>query len=654
MRIDRRVRALPWPEPYHGGRQDFAVTLSWPVVDGERLLAADFVRNRAKKNSWRSYGPDFRLVCSKKRSRAAVLYRDKGGASRHDLDKALDGFPAGSSWCYPEISERDEHALLRWLGVRESRNHGLPELAAWTAEAVRAEEQAARDARGKLRDEDVELCPEGLPPGLEDFIRRTVLPEDRVLLYKKGNVRGVCFQCRQRVRAAGQRFRQFEHVDCPACGAGVLAVLEGSGHFRAEFVENVATLQRGLDGETVFLRQWRLYRDPTARWEHIPGLLKETTRYAVRGNRAAKWQKEGKENWFGNVSRYDMDDWTRVKTVSRIYDGSYYFYLPPDWREQLPGPSLQYVDLEGWLHGPDEHQRERNPIRFLLDWARYPAVEKLWKAGYTGAVRQHVTRPDRKCRNAVNWRRASIREAVHFPVRLLKTWPPEQWSLERFQRGREVWALVEQGRLREGEAAGLLRADADLEHIRNALGRASLHRILRYLDGGRDAQLWRDYLADCVELGLDLDDRAVLFPRSLEAAHQGTISQMEYKKNPAQWEAFAKRLGRLDRLAWAEGGLLIRPPADAGELVLEGKALNHCVARYVGDMAKGKTTILLIRREAEPDRPFYTLEWREGRVVQCRTKHNRSYQADPEVREFVERWAERVAELDRRKGVGAA
>lgn len=97
MRIDRRVRALPWPEPYHGGRQDFAVTLSWPVVDGERLLAADFVRNRAKENAWRSCGPDFRLVCSKKRSRTAVLYRDKGGASRHDLDKALGGFPAGPS-----------------------------------------------------------------------------------------------------------------------------------------------------------------------------------------------------------------------------------------------------------------------------------------------------------------------------------------------------------------------------------------------------------------------------------------------------------------------------------------------------------------------------------------------------------------------------
>lgn len=77
MKIDRKIRALPWPEPYQGGRQDFAVTLSWPVVDGERLLAAAFVRNRAKENAWMSYGPDFRLVCSKRQNRAAVLYRDK-------------------------------------------------------------------------------------------------------------------------------------------------------------------------------------------------------------------------------------------------------------------------------------------------------------------------------------------------------------------------------------------------------------------------------------------------------------------------------------------------------------------------------------------------------------------------------------------------
>lgn len=636
MKVSREIRALPWPEPYQGGRQNFNVTLAWPVVDGERLLTACFIRNRAKRGD----GPDFRLVCSKRQNRAAVLYRDKKGVFRHDLNRALKVFYTGAAYCYPEISERDERALLRWLGIRESRNHGMPELADWTLSAVEAEQQAARDARGELRDEDVELCPEELPPGLEGFIRQTVLPEDRVLLYKRGNVRGVCFQCRRAVRAAGQRFRQYGVAHCPACGAEVSTVLEGSDCFKAEFVENVVTLQKGTDGKTVFLRQWLLRRDPTAQWDDILGRLKETARYAIRGDRAAKWQKEAKVSSICHAWRYDLDSWTRVKSVSQVYDGCYYFYLPPDWREQVANTSLRYADLEGYLHSPGKRPLALNPIRFLLDWARYPAVEKLWKAGYTEAVHQHIHAPDKRCRNAVNWRKSSIREAIHFPARLLKTWPPEQWTMDRLQRGKDVWALVEEGRLRESEAVGLLTADADLEYIKEAVGHASLHKILRYLNEGRDVQTWRDYLADCVTLGLDLDDRAVLFPRNLEAAHQGTISQIEYKKDQARWAAFAKRLGGLKKLSWAADGLLIRPPADAGELIAEGKTLNHCVGRYVDRMAKGETAILLIRRASDPDRPYYTLEWNDGRVIQCRTKNNSSYERDAEVRGFVERWIE--------------
>lgn len=74
----------------------------------------------------------------------------------------------------------------------------------------------------------------------------------------------------------------------------------------------------------------------------------------------------------------------------------------------------------------------------------------------------------------------------------------------------------------------------------------------------------------------------------------------------------------------------------------------------MSDMAKGRTVILFLRRETEPDKPFYTLEWKEGRVIQCRTRNNKSYAADPEVRAFVERWAERVTKLGRKKSGKAA
>lgn len=252
MKVSREIRAMPWPEPYQGERQDFNVTLAWPVVDGERLLVACFVRNRAKRGFAKDYGPDFRLVCSKRQNRAAALYRDKGGVSRHDLHRALKGFYAGPAYCFPEISERDERALLRWLGIRKSKNHGMPELADWTLNAVSAEQQAARDARGELRDEDVGLCPEELPPGLEEFIRRTVLPEDRVLLYERGNVRGVCFQCRRPVRAAGQRFHHCELTHCPACGAEVYAVLAGRTASRQSLWKTWSPCKRGRMGARYF------------------------------------------------------------------------------------------------------------------------------------------------------------------------------------------------------------------------------------------------------------------------------------------------------------------------------------------------------------------------------------------------------------------
>ncbi len=653
MKIDKKVRAIPWPEPWrHKGSQQFSVTLAWPVVDGERLLVATFVRNLEKEQKWRTYKPDFRLVCSKKQNRVAVLYRDSQGASRHSLERALNGFHTGPEYCYPEISEKDERTLLRWLGVHETPNHGMPDLSVWTEGAVRAEETAEREARGELEDDDVYLCPEELPQGLEDYIRRTMLPEDRVLLYKKGNVRGVCFQCCRKVTAMrGQRFRQSQLTHCPNCGAEVLAILEDSAQFKAENIENVVTLQRGSDEATVFLRQWRLLRDFSAQWRDIPGQLLEVARYAVRGSRVAKWQQEGKATWYMCVERYRLNGWTRMKNVSQVYDGTYYFYLPPDWREQVSGTSLRYVDLEGYLNGPGRDRRGKNPVRFLLDWVRYPAVEKLWKAGYAKAVYERVNAPKKEFRNAVNWRKDSIREAVGFPFRLLKTWTPGEWTMERFQRGKDVWALVKQGKLREVEAEGLLRADTDLEQVGLALGHASLHKILRYLEDGRDVQTWRDYLRDCETLGLDLDDRAVLFPGNLDAAHQGTISQIEYKKDPAQWEAFSRRLGGLKKLAWSADGLLIRPPVDAGDLVAEGSALIHCVGRYVGDMAKGKTTILFIRRAEEPDKPFYTLEWRGGQVIQCRTKNNKPHTQNPAVFAFVEAWKTHLKKKVKRKEV---
>lgn len=527
--------------------------------------------------------------------------------------------------------------------------------------------------KDKLADEDVDLCPEELPEGLVDYIRTVVLPEDDVLLYKKGGKRGTCWLCGERVVAPeGVKFRSDYCGHCPSCGAEVRYILEGGSRYKADTVDNVATLQPGTDGETLFLRQWRLLRPGTPQElrEQPEKYLKETVRYAARGRAAAKWQKEGKSNWNMNIWRYDLKNWERVKNVSEVYDGGYYFYLPSNWRELVADTSLRYIDLEGYVksrregHGQDE-------IRFVLDWARYRAVELLWKAGYRALVRCKVGGGlDRETRNAVRWGAATVREALGLPRRVLKQRTPGKWDIRTLWEENKWWRLVLEGKVKEGELPELRSCKAGLEEIRAALGHATVHKIVRYvgtqIERAEDeykkkvwdaraagkaiycihwenvGQTWRDYLADCVTLGLDLDDEGVLFPKSLERAHARTIAMVEHQEDERREAAFQRAVKKLEGLAWEEGGLMIRTAASAKELIAEGKALHHCVGGYADRVVKGETAIFFVRDALAPDEPFYTLELKNKQVIQCRTKHNASYERDERVHAFVEAWLRSV------------
>lgn len=524
----------------------------------------------------------------------------------------------------------------------------------------------------RLRDEDVHLCQEEIPDGLEAFIRREVLPEDRVLIYKKGNVRGRCFICKNEVRAvAPQRFRSNEMTTCPICGTRVAAFLETSDRFAVNYVQNIATIQVGTDGKTVFLRQWHLNRDHSCRWENIPGQLEEIARYAIRGNKAAKWQHEGKSNYFRNCYRYRTNEWERVKDLSRVYDGSYEFFLPEDWKQQLAGTSLQYIDLQGYLQIPDREYRGRNIIRFCMDWGRYPAVEKLWKAGYRRLIHQRVYGLDNKYRNTIRWRASTIPEAVGFPLRFLKNRVPEEWNILQLANTQILAQGFAAGYISEAEFVQLSVKETDVRDIRLAMGHASITKIQGYLDKvfqkekekcqkeAEKAQAtgrayyrkpcmaevtgtYRDYLKECVELGLNLDDRAVLFPKNLDAAHARTTANIKYKEDEAKAAKFEKRRVKLERMCYRKDGLQIRPAASAKELIAEGAYLHHCVGGYADRMADGVLAIMVIRKESDPDTPYFTLEWRDKRVIQCRTSRNDDYTNHPEVLAFVNEWTEWV------------
>lgn len=648
----KAIQAIPFGEFAEKSRVRWKVIVREPVIDGERLLTADFLRNTAC-TAYQREDASFRIVCGKK-SREVKGITAEGRVS----DGVLKAFYRYRGE-YILISEREEKAIARFLGKesKDGSNHQIEWLARWVYRTKEEMKKRERQKRGELMDEDYRLCPEALPEGLADHIRREVLPKDNTLVYKKGNVRGRCYLCGETVQAWNRRFTQGSIVTCPNCGRQVVCALEGSEAYRANYVDNIVIAQKGTDGETVFFRQFQLRRDPSARWENIGDFLRETVRYAIRKDKTAKWQKESKDNYYMRTERYDLEQWTRWQD-NRIYDGGYYF-CPVGIEEALRGTVMQYADLRGYL---DDAGRNKNTIYFLEYHAKYPVIEFLWKAGYHRLVHDRIFGTNKENRNAILWQRKKLKECFRFPLRLLKLLPPEDWTLNRIHTLNRLWAKKGEA-MREADARAILQCGFNIEFVERALPYASAEKILRYLDKQTEkrqadfvkqhswdtlpktaniAMEYRDYLRECDQLDIDLTDKAVLFPKDLQAAHQRTMAQVKFEQNKADQKKFQKAVDALEKFAWQQDGLLIRPARKQKELAEEGTALHHCVGGYIQRMAKGETAIFFIRRIEEPDKPYFTLELQKQQVIQCRTENNRSYEQFPEIKAFVDRWLEKI------------
>ena len=83
-------------------------------------------------------------------------------------------------------------------------------------------------------------------------------------------------------------------------------------------------------------------------------------------------------------------------------------------------------------------------------------------------------------------------------------------------------------------------------------------------------------------------------------------------------------------------------------MINEGKVLDHCVAQYARDHAKALTSIFFVRRLDEKDKPYYTLEWKDGEINQNHGYKNKKQ--TEEILAFEREWLKHVAAVDAEKG----
>ena len=129
---------------------------------------------------------------------------------------------------------------------------------------------------------------------------------------------------------------------------------------------------------------------------------------------------------------------------------------------------------------------------------------------------------------------------------------------------------------------------------------------------------YRDYLEMKKKSGYDLTDSIVLFPKDLHDAHEKAVIETNervagerMKKVNEQFKGIRLRFKSADKVYHYERGqFLVRPAKDAAEIVAEGRTLHHCVGgdEYLSSHEKKQSIICFLRRKAEPDTPYITIE----------------------------------------------
>lgn len=158
-------------------------------------------------------------------------------------------------------------------------------------------------------------------------------------------------------------------------------------------------------------------------------------------------------------------------------------------------------------------------------------------------------------------------------------------------------------------------------------------RLWRYLDGLDHCRVshmftaWTDYVRLGQAQGLPLYRSDVIFPADLGKAHDAVVAERnrrareeEERRVAARREQLKRELTALEdgyaelkkrlekKYAYAADGYQIIVPKNGEQIIEEGRVLQHCVGGYAERHLKGKTVILFMRRDSEPDEPFLTIE----------------------------------------------
>lgn len=173
------------------------------------------------------------------------------------------------------------------------------------------------------------------------------------------------------------------------------------------------------------------------------------------------------------------------------------------------------------------------------------------------------------------------------------------------------------------------RYDSDKEFLEELLklkpSFVGIQKFQNYIvKQGQSLSIYRDYLDILRQLNVPLKNKSTLLPKNLREAHDRASDRLKFVTNAEKQAKYSQRIKDLIKLNMEIGEFKFIIPKQLEEIVAEGEHLHHCVGSYTDKVVNGETLIIFIRSKENFKESLYTMEVKNGDIVQIRGHRNSS------------------------------
>lgn len=305
---------------------------------------------------------------------------------------------------------------------------------------------------------------------------------------------------------------------------------------------------------------------------------------------------------------------------------------------------------------------------------RYPMAESLVKTGWADALCSQVYD------EYEHSTRINLRAETYYGVFGLnrQELAAVSQSKKSFREVDNALEWKEAGLAINGKNMAMTANIRKLSGMAKTLQESGMTRSLKYLrqqtrraTGSYNGQIalqvasdWLDYLDMAGQMKMNLNLEKVRFPLDLKRRHDDLVLERNKRRrkdalrgaassikkdakeleNQFHIENIYKKIRKIYEYDGAE--YIIRVPDGAKAILEESRFLDHCIqrgTRYFERIAKRESYIFFMRRKADPNTPWYTLEVEPGGTVRQKRSYNNDQYADLEdAKPFIAEWQQVV------------